>query len=97
VQSSGDSLLFIYGEWDPWTGGEYTLGGATDSLKVTALQATHGAGLLDLEPADKAAAYAKIEAWTGVAPDESRLLKRDGLRRPIEHRPPSAMLRMRTR
>jgi hypothetical protein len=93
VQTDGDSLLFVYGEWDPWTGGVYTLGAATDSLLLTVPQATHGAGLVELEAADKAAAYARIESWVGVAPDESRLLKPTGLRRPQVPRVPPAMIR----
>ncbi len=68
VQTDGDRLLFIYGEWDPWTGGEYDLGGATDSLKLTQAQGTHGSRINRLAPADRDAAYAKLAAWTGVTP-----------------------------
>jgi hypothetical protein len=93
VQTDGANLLFVYGEWDPWTGGQYTLGAATDSLMLTVPQATHGAGLTDLTTTDKAMAYARIASWVGVMPDESRLLKPTGLRPPVAPRPPPAMMR----
>jgi hypothetical protein len=72
VQAEGERLLFIYGEWDPWTGGEYELGGAIDSLSVTAPQATHGAGFDTLTSGDRAAGYAKLTAWTGVTPGSNK-------------------------
>ncbi|HUS30612.1 MAG TPA: S28 family serine protease [Kofleriaceae bacterium] len=68
VREQGERLLFVYGEWDPWTGGEFELGNAKDSLRVVQTQGTHGASIRRLEDADRAAAFAKLEAWTGVAP-----------------------------
>lgn len=69
VKTDGERLLFLYGEWDPWTGGAFELGGAADSLKVVAPMAPHGADLVNLAEGDRAAALAKLEAWTGVTPD----------------------------
>ena len=68
VREQGERLLFIYGEWDPWTGGKFELGGATDSLMLVQAEATHGARILRLAESDRVAAYAKLEAWTGVSP-----------------------------
>ena len=42
VQHQGDHLLFVYGQWDPWTGGAFTLGSATDSLLLVQAEGTHG-------------------------------------------------------
>lgn len=67
IQTEGDRLLFVYGEWDPWTGGQYELGGATDSLKLVQPQGSHGSRINRLAPADREAAYAKLSAWTGLA------------------------------
>jgi len=75
VQTEGTRLLFIYGEWDPWTAGRYALGGATDSISVTAPQMTHGAGFGSLTSADRAAGYAKLEAWTGVTPGAQKSVR----------------------
>lgn len=66
VQGEGSRLLFVYGEWDPWTGGKFALGQATDSLLLTQPQGTHGARITRLADADADAAMAKLEAWTGV-------------------------------
>jgi hypothetical protein len=93
VQSEGAQLLFVYGEWDPWTGGQFELGDATDSLRLTVPQATHGARLSRLPEADRTAAFERLEAWTGVAPDLGAL----GARRaaPPEPRIPGAIIHAR--
>ena len=71
VEHDASRLLFVYGQWDPWTGGAFTLGGAADSLELVEAQGTHGSDLLHLAPADQAAAFADLTAWTGVVPDPS--------------------------
>lgn len=70
LEHQGSHLLFVYGEWDPWTGGRFTLGNATDSLELVQAKGTHGASLAGLAPADRDAAFAKLAAWTGVTPSE---------------------------
>jgi hypothetical protein len=67
VATEGDRLLFVYGQWDPWTGGKFDLGNATDSLELIQNQGTHNSHLTQLASADQQAAYAKLEAWTGVS------------------------------
>jgi PS-10 peptidase S37 len=64
----GDRFVFVYGEWDPWTAGAFDLGGATDSLRLIQAHGTHGSNLTHLAQADMTAAFAKLEAWTGVTP-----------------------------
>ena len=71
VTTQGARLLFIYGQWDPWFAGAYQLGNATDSLVLVAPEGTHGSRIVDLAPADRDAAVAKLGAWTGVTPDVS--------------------------
>lgn len=68
VKTKGNRLLFIYGEWDPWTAGKFELGSATESAEFVAAQATHGANLTSLAPADREAAFALLADWTGVTP-----------------------------
>ena len=69
VRAGAERIIFIYGEWDPWSGGKFELGNATDSLRVIAPHAPHGASIDDLTEADRDAVLAKLEAWTGVTPD----------------------------
>ncbi len=69
VQGQGDRLLFIYGEWDPWTAGKFALGSATDSTSLTEPEGSHGARLLRLADADRAVAFEQLARWTGVTPE----------------------------
>ena len=68
VRDEGDRMLFIYGEWDPWTGGRFELGNATDSLRLVQAEGSHGSRITRLSESDRDAAFAKIEAWTGIRP-----------------------------
>ncbi len=92
VDTEGSELMFIYGEYDPWTAGEFELGGAVDSYKYEVAGGNHGASILQLVESDLNAALANLESWTGVTPvipeersarvDEvPRLLPPAGLRR----------------
>ena len=92
VKERGHRLLFVYGEWDPWTGGPFELGAASDSLKLVQPQGSHSARLSRLSPADRDAAFARIEEWTGVRPSlPPQAVFRSA--EPREPRIPSAMLR----
>lgn len=68
VKGQGSRMLFVYGEWDPWTGGKYDLGQAADSLLLVQPQGSHGARLGRLAEGDRALAFDRLRAWTGVAP-----------------------------
>jgi PS-10 peptidase S37 len=73
VEHRGERLLFIYGEWDPWTGGQFVRGNATDSAVLYQSKGTHMARIAYLEFGDQEIALTKLEAWTGVVPLLSRL------------------------
>ncbi len=68
VRTEGSRLLFIYGEWDPWTGGQFEVGNATQSHKFVQAEGSHGARLTRLAPGDRDAAFAMLAEWTGVEP-----------------------------
>ncbi|MCX5744935.1 MAG: S28 family serine protease, partial [Proteobacteria bacterium] len=68
VRQDSERMLFVYGQWDPWTGGAFELGAARDSLDLVQAEGTHGAHLTGLAPADRDAAFARLAAWTGVTP-----------------------------
>ena len=68
VQGEGERLLFVYGQWDPWSGGPFTLGAARDSALYVQARGTHGSRLGRLAAADREAAFDRLEAWTGVRP-----------------------------
>ncbi|MBK9031896.1 MAG: aminopeptidase [Myxococcales bacterium] len=88
VRASGARILFLYGEWDPWSGGMFDPAGRPDDLRVVAPQAPHGAGITDLSAADQAEVLARLRAWTGVEPDLTNLRKPGpALRSPRPPRP----------
>lgn len=97
VERAGHRLLFVYGEWDPWTKGKFVLGVATDSAVVIQAKGTHRARIVNLGLADRERVFAKLRAWTGVEPMLPRVpptvtsaIERDEPRPPHM---PSAMLR----
>ncbi len=85
VASEGNRLLFVYGEYDPWTVGKFELGDATDSYLLTVAQGSHYASIRDLAADDRNLALDALEEWTGVTPDTGRL-RAGG--RPPRHLPP---------
>jgi hypothetical protein len=75
VEDHGSRLLFIYGQWDPWTKGKFPLGNAAlrDSHMLIVPEGTHMARIQYLELADRELALSRIEEWTGATPMISRL------------------------
>lgn len=77
VQNEGDRLLFVYGQWDPWTAGAYQLGAARDAAEFFVPNGDHNVRMVDLAAADRARAFQMLEAWTGVTPLASRVTGQD--------------------
>jgi len=67
VKTSGKRLLFIYGEYDPWTAGAFELGNATQSLKLIVPAGNHSASISRLTDADKTRATNLINSWLGIS------------------------------
>lgn len=91
VKTSGERIVFLYGEWDPWSGGMFDPGARPEILRVTAPQAPHGAGVGDLTAGDRAAVVAKVQQWTGLVADESVLAR--AVPEPVAPRPPRPIAR----
>jgi hypothetical protein len=68
IATDGDRMMFIYGEYDPWTAGMVELGDATDSYIFVDPGGTHGSYIRTLEPDDQETALAILQRWTGVTP-----------------------------
>jgi hypothetical protein len=68
VRRSGRTLLFVYGQNDPWGAEPFELGrGTVDSLSFTAPGANHGASIAALVPAEGATATSAVQRWAGVS------------------------------
>lgn len=68
VEEDARRLLFVYGQWDPWSGGKFALWGTEDSLLAVEAEGTHYSNVAHLAPADRDAVLARLQAWTGVQP-----------------------------
>jgi hypothetical protein len=68
VKEEGRRLLFIYGEYDPWTAGAFDLGsGCSDCFKLIAPAGNHGSDIGDLGSEGKAVALDAVRRWAGVS------------------------------
>lgn len=88
VRTDGDQLLFLYGEFDPWTAGAFDLGSNDGATRYTVAQGTHQSALVDLPQDEQDAAFALLEDWSGVAPTIAPLAALWRFARPREPRPP---------
>ena len=94
LSSRGSRILFVYGQWDPWTAGSFDPGGAPDTHVFVQPAGTHRALIGSLAPDERDRAFAVLERWTGVkprpvAPDtQSRLLEALRVSRGYRTRPP---------
>jgi hypothetical protein len=64
----GERLLFIYGENDPWTAGQFQLGAARDSAKHVVPQGNHGAFIGALPAEQHADSLARLTRWLNAEP-----------------------------
>ena len=95
VKAQGRRTTFVYGGWDPWTGGAYDITSAPDAVELTVPSGNHDSGMIDLAAGDQAIAFARLQAWTGVAPDPNNVPHALAFARPRLPRPPTALLRVR--
>lgn len=93
VERRGAHLVFVYGEWDPWTAGRFALGDARDALTLVQAHGTHAARIANLAITDRDAAFSRLQAWTGVAPMPSRLRAAEATAGVVELHPPAARVR----
>lgn len=68
LDASGERILFVYGENDPYSAAAFDPGNAKDTFKFFAPGENHSAKILDLVEADRLTAFDALERWTGKAP-----------------------------
>lgn len=91
VRDEGERLIFVYGEYDPWTAGAVDLGPTPrDSYKLVVPAGNHFADILDLAPADRAVALDALSRWTGVP--IGAVLAKPGAARPEKRERPRTRL-----
>jgi hypothetical protein len=67
VRTEGEELMFIYGQYDPWTGGAFEPGDARDSYTFTVPEANHGAAIWMLPGDEMFQAIDILERWIGTS------------------------------
>ncbi|PSK98005.1 PS-10 peptidase S37 [Murinocardiopsis flavida] len=68
VRKSGTEMLFVDGEYDPWSAEPFTPGSAPgqDSHRYVAPGGTHGSTIAALSGPDREAATATVRRWAGL-------------------------------
>lgn len=92
LRTTADHLRGIYGEWDPWTGGKFTVAPGRDVRLHVAAAQNHGASIWQLPTQEQDEIFQTLFRWVGrsnlVAPDyaglRQRLAQSPGHRRAVE-------------
>jgi hypothetical protein len=67
VKTEGERLLFIYGEWDPWSAAAFSLGdGSSDSFVLWVPGGNHGSKISQLPAAGNAVALDAVKRWADL-------------------------------
>ncbi len=66
VTREATQMLFIYGEFDPWSARMYQPNEANDNLRVIVPKKNHGARIADMPPADQGRVIESLERWMDV-------------------------------
>jgi hypothetical protein len=66
---SGDRILLIHGENDPWTAGALAPGAGAESYRLVVPGGDHSSNIAALPESDRRLALDALEVWTGVSPD----------------------------
>lgn len=66
LASAGTRMMFVYGQFDPWSARPFMVGNATDSVTLWVAGGNHGARIGLLSAADKTAAIERLTRWLGA-------------------------------
>lgn len=74
-------IVFVYGEFDPWTAGAFPLGRTENNVHhFTVKGGNHGSKFTLLDPKQKTAAESILSAWFGKSPVLEPLVPKNGLK-----------------
>jgi hypothetical protein len=66
VKREATQMLFIYGEFDPWSARIYDPDSTKDNLRLFVAKGNHSARIAQLAPNDQAAALQSLDRWMNV-------------------------------
>ncbi|TPV96587.1 MAG: aminopeptidase [Myxococcales bacterium FL481] len=87
VEHEGERLMFVYGEYDPWSAGAFDLGQAQDSFLYTEASGTHGATISSLSSDDREQALTALERWLDTTRVRERVAREPNWRQERRLRP----------
>lgn len=67
VREQASGVVFVYGEYDPWTAGAFNPADNPDAAVFTVAQGHHGSSIVDLPPGQATALLDLLENWTGAS------------------------------
>lgn len=81
VAQEARGILFVYGEYDPWTAGEFKdLNPGSDNHRYLVAGGNHGAEIDDLAEPQRNEAIATLARWLDKAPASGALRHRNGVK-----------------
>ncbi|MBT8495654.1 MAG: hypothetical protein KJO07_21580 [Deltaproteobacteria bacterium] len=91
VESEAETMVLVYGQWDPWTGGALPVPAQSSSGRYLAPEIGHWAQLTMLPEGKRAEALALVEAFMGKQADlgdlvQGRARRAEAVRRDITRR-----------
>jgi hypothetical protein len=63
VRHKGDNMIFVYGEWDPWSAPAVQITGKTNSFKVINPEGSHSTRIRFLPEEQREKIYTALEDW----------------------------------
>lgn len=63
VRHEGENMIFIYGEWDPWSAPGVQISGKTNSFKVVKPEGSHGTRIRNLPEEQKQKVLESLGEW----------------------------------
>ncbi len=64
LKTEGDNIIYIYGEYDPWSAAMFEPGEGTNAFRIIQPEEDHGVRIGDLD--EQARVLDSLEAWLGV-------------------------------
>ena len=69
ISQKGNNIIYIYGEYDPWSAAAAEPGEKTNAIKIMAPGESHNVRIAGLNAAQKAQVYEALEKWMSVELD----------------------------
>jgi hypothetical protein len=82
LQTHGERFVFVYGGFDPWSGGRVDSTGAQDTFNYLVEGGSHGSQLSMLPDAQQTEAFGRLSTWLDVPRVHKRGKAADGTRLP---------------